>query len=104
MATPLLERGATQTPTVQRNARYSLWARAKRPIPATRREADELFAPHARNAQARATRLHRANVLGLLHPEGRPYTAGELHEMILDALYPCDPGATPEGDTPSPTT
>lgn len=91
MATPVAERPRS---TVHKNARLSAFLRAKRPLPATRREADELFAPHARNARATVTRLHRANVLGLLHPEGRPYTQGELHDAILDALYPCDQGAS----------
>lgn len=96
MATPLLERGAKPTPTVLNNARESERRRQKRPIPATRHDADQLYAPGARTAHSRAmaNRLYRLNVLGLLHPEGRPITNAEAHQLILDALYPCDQGAS----------
>lgn len=88
MTTPLLKRGAKPTPITERNDRHSRWAQAKRPLPATRDEADALFKPAAGNAPAKGSRLFRANELKLLHPEGRAYTQGELHRMILDALYP----------------
>lgn len=83
-------------------ARISATRRAKRPLPATRDEADRLFSPSAAytNRPASAPRLVRMQALGLI-PQ---YTNAEAHQLILDALYPCDPGATPEGDTPSPTT
>lgn len=67
-----------------------MFLRSKRPFPATRQEADEVYAPHARNAPATVTRLYRANELGLLHPDRRPLTQGELHDAILDALYPTE--------------
>jgi hypothetical protein len=51
-------------------------------------EADEIFAPRAHMARAGASRLARLNELGLLHPEGRPWTQGEAHDAILNALYP----------------
>ena len=87
MTKALTDRGASQTEAVQRNARLSMSLRSKRPQPTTRREADELFAPASRNARARGTRLSRLNDLGLLHPEGRPWTQGEAHDAIIDALY-----------------
>lgn len=97
MTKTLLERGAEPTPVVERNARLSRFLRAKRPLPATRREADEIWRPHTGNVPARGTRLHRANVLGLLHPEGRPLTALEVHEAILDAIYGPEPHEQADG-------
>ena len=46
-----------------------------------------LFGPRAGYAHATAARLYRANLLGLLHPEGRPITQGEAHAMLLDYYY-----------------
>lgn len=104
MAKPVSQRRAEEGRTGEsKNARLSSYLQAKRPYPATRREADELFRPVAGNAPAGSARLHRMNAHGLLHPERRPITQAEAHHAILDALYPCDPGATAEGDTPSPT-
>lgn len=105
MATVVAERrtqdGRDTTEAVQKGARLSARLRAKRPLPATRREADDLFAPSPRIAQQPATipRIARLMRLGVL-PQ---LTNAEAHQLILDALYPCDPGATEERDTPSPT-
>ncbi len=74
-----------------KNARYSAWARAKRPEPTTRAEADEIFAPRAHMARAGASRLARLLELGLLELRSEPgpiITQGEAHQAILDALYP----------------
>lgn len=98
MSAPVADREATArsgSPS-QGNARLSQHRRAKRPLPATRREADELFAPRARIAPAGASRLARLNALGLLElrtTPGPPLTQGEAHAAILDALYPV--GAEP---------
>lgn len=105
MATPVAERPVQQsrdtTDAVEKQARLSARLRAKRPLPETRREADRLFGPSPRIAHQPATipRIARLVKLGVL-PQ---YTNAEAHAAILDALYPCDPGATTEGDTPSPT-
>ena len=56
--------------SVERNARLSSTRRAKRPLPPTREEADELFRPASPNAHALGSRLYRMNELGLLHPDG----------------------------------
>lgn len=87
MATPVLERERGETtPTVERNARLSANRRRSRPLPATRREADELYAPSPAYSQkpASAPRLVRMQQLGLI-PQ---FTNAEAHRMILDALYP----------------
>jgi len=89
VATPVIERpGATETKQVRYNARLSARLRRRRPFPATRAEADALYKPGSRNARAMPERLYRMNMLGLLHPEGRPITQGEAHDAVLDALYP----------------
>lgn len=97
MATPVEDRqpgersGRTGTPS--RNARLSQHRRSKRPLPATRHEADEIFAPRARIAPARASRLERLCRLGCLTlvPAGTGHiTQGQAHHAILDALYPED--------------
>ena len=64
-------------------------------MPATRREADELFRPSAAYTDklASAPRLVRMQALGLI-PQ---YTNAEAHALILDALYPHEQGDT---DTP----
>lgn len=68
--------------------------RAKRPLPATREEADELFRPRAggnERAVAYGPRLCRLAQLGLLElrsTSGPPITNAEAHAAILDALYP----------------
>lgn len=94
MAKPVSQRRAEEGRTGEsKNGRQSTYQRAKRPYPATRHEADETFRPAAPNARAKSARLFRANELGLLHPEGRPITQGEAHQLILDALYPPDQAA-----------
>ena len=77
-----------------KNTRLSLHARARRPLPDTKQEADELYRPKTPTDAARPAwgqRLCRMNALGLFHPEGRPITNTEAHEAILNAIY---------GDTP----
>lgn len=80
-----LAEGQSLSPTVEKNARLSSRLRAKRPIPATRREADDLFGPSARIAHQKATipRVARLMQLGLI-PQ---YTNEQAHELILDAMY-----------------
>lgn len=85
MATPVAERPGS---TVQKNARMSAGRRAKRPIPATRREAEALFEPSRAYTPAHGGWLMRMNLLGLLHPERRPLTKLEAYHAVLDALYP----------------
>lgn len=87
MATPVAERRANEGREGEgKNARISAHLRSKRPLPATRREADRLFSPSARIAHQPATipRIARLMRLGVL-PQ---YTNAEAHTMILDALYP----------------
>jgi len=79
---------------VEHNARLSARRRAKRPLPATREEADELFRPRAgsnEGAVAYGPRLCRLATLGLLElraTPGPPITNLEAHQAILDTLYP----------------
>lgn len=73
---------------MQKNARMSAGRRAKRPIPATRREAEALFEPSRAYTPAHGGWLMRMNLLGLLHPERRPLTKLEAYHAVLDALYP----------------
>jgi len=77
--------------TIERNARTSATKRARRPLPATRAEADALYRPGARIACATIERLYRMNKLGLLGLRDAPgpqITNAEAHQAILDALYP----------------
>lgn len=89
MATPVAERAKQQgehlTPRIEKNAVISQRRRSKRPIPATRREADTLFGPTPRisGKPCSGPRLMRLQQLGLL-PR---ITNGEAHAMILDAMY-----------------
>lgn len=106
MATPVTERpNHTLTPTVERNAKLSEARRRKRPVPETRREAQQLYEPLARYTPARANRLDRLNRLGMLaiRPSpGPPLTQGEAHDAILDAMYDeagrlrLEPGVEPD--------
>lgn len=86
MAKPVVEREKGKpTAKVKRNAALSMRARAKRPIPATRREADELFGPGPAYSlkPASGPRLARMVQLGIIPT----YTNAEAHALILDAMY-----------------
>lgn len=94
MATPVADRqpsARSGSKTPSKNARMSAARRKKRPIPATRDEADELFGPSPayRQKLATAPRLIRLQALGLI-PQ---FTNEEAHQLILDALYPPDQAA-----------
>lgn len=88
MAKPIAERlaeaGKPSTPAVEQAERLSRRLRAKRPLPATRQAADELFKPRSGIAHQRATipRLARLSRLGVIR-----WTNAEAHEAILDAMY-----------------
>jgi hypothetical protein len=68
--------------------------RAKRPLPATREEADELFRPRAgRNERVVAfgphlCRLAQRGLLELRATPGPPITNLAAHEALLDFYFP----------------
>lgn len=71
-------------------ARLSARRRARRPLPATRSEADELFRPSRPDALVLPPRLARLNALGCLRlvpPGSGGITQAQAHEAILDAMY-----------------
>ena len=99
MATPINDRDPQPRSeqgklNVERNAKLSARRRAKRPLPATREEADQLFRPRAgSNERAVVTgpRLCRLAQLGLLEIRTAPgprITNLEAHQAILDFYYP----------------
>lgn len=90
------EREKPQKPTAAstKNARISANRRRKRPLPATREEAEELYRPRAGgNERAIVTgpRLCRLAELGLLEIRSAPgpsITNLDAHRAILDFYYP----------------
>ena len=102
MAKPLIDRVAGKPlteksrATVERNARMSAKRRARRPLPATREEAEELFRPRAgsnERAVCYGPRLSRLAELGLLELRSTPgpkITNLEAHEAIRDFYWPLE--------------
>ncbi len=91
LATKLEAQGKPLGVKVDRNARQSAHNRQKRPYPASRHEADEMFRPNSPMAQVatmpRLARLLRLGALALVPPGTGRITNLEAHQAILDALY-----------------
>ena len=103
MTKPLVERGANpENPVVQRNARMSATRRARRPVPATREEAEELFRPRSggnERAVVTGPRLCRLAAVGLLELRSTPgprVTNLEAHEALLDFYWPLEHASPPD--------